>query len=411
MTWIWGERKRAECLPRSAVCGLFVTLLFPHLSTSAPMSETLNLTLDLIRRSSVTPDDAGCMDLLAARLEPFGFRREWLNFGDTKNIWLRRGTEAPLFVFLGHTDVVPPGPLEDWHSPPFEPEIREGRLYGRGAADMKSGVAAMVTALERFVAECPGHRGSIALLLTSDEEGAATHGVVKVVEVLEARSEKIDWCLIGEPSSFDRLGDVIRVGRRGSLCGALRVFGVQGHVAYPEQADNPIHRFAPALAELVSTVWDRGNAFFPPTSFQVSNIRSGTGAENVIPSRLEAQFNFRFSTASTEQGLKDRVHAILDRHGLQHALSWRLSGAPFLTDGGDLLEAIQCALTDERGEPARPDTGGGTSDGRFIAPTGAQVVELGPLNGTIHKANEHVPVVELDVLSNVYQKVLIKLLT
>lgn len=374
------------------------------------MSDTLNLTLELIRRASVTPADAGCMDLVGARLEPVGFHAEWLNFGDTKNIWLRRGTGAPLLVFLGHTDVVPPGPLEDWLSPPFEPEIRDGVLYGRGAADMKSGVAAMVTALERFVAAHPGHEGSVAVLLTSDEEGAATDGVVKVVEALEARGEKIDWCLIGEPSSFDRLGDVIRVGRRGSLCGELRIFGVQGHVAYPDRASNPIHRFAPALTELAATVWDRGNDYFPATSFQVSNLRAGTGAENVIPGRLEAQFNFRFSTATTADELKQRVRAVLDRHGLEYELSWRLSGAPFLTEGGALVEAVQRAVTRVIGVPPRPDTGGGTSDGRFIAPTGAQVVELGPLNGTIHKVNECIPVADIERLSSLYQAVLVELL-
>ena len=374
------------------------------------MTNSLKLTQELIRRESVTPEDAGCMDLIASRLEPLGFKAEWLNFGDTKNIWLRRGQAAPLFVFLGHTDVVPPGPLEDWSSPPFEPEIRGGVLYGRGAADMKSSIAAMVTALERFVTRLPDHKGSIAVLLTSDEEGAATDGVVKVVEALKARGERIDWCLIGEPSSFERLGDVIRVGRRGSLCGVLRVFGVQGHVAYPDKAENPIHRFAPALAELTAEVWDTGNEFFPPTRFQVSNIHSGTGAENVIPGRLEVLFNFRFSTALTEEDIKHRVHAILDRHGLKYELSWRLSGAPFLTPGAELIEATQRALEQVVGKRARPDTGGGTSDGRFIAPTGAQVVELGPLNGSIHKIDEHTPVVDIDTLSRVYEGVLVNLL-
>ncbi|HUL14203.1 MAG TPA: succinyl-diaminopimelate desuccinylase [Methylococcaceae bacterium] len=374
------------------------------------MTNSLKLTQELIRRESVTPEDAGCMDLIASRLEPLGFKAEWLNFGDTKNIWLRRGQAAPLFVFLGHTDVVPPGPLEDWSSPPFEPEIRGGVLYGRGAADMKSSIAAMVTALERFVTRLPDHKGSIAVLLTSDEEGAATDGVVKVVEALKARGERIDWCLIGEPSSFERLGDVIRVGRRGSLCGVLRVFGVQGHVAYPDKAENPIHGFAPALAELTAEVWDTGNEFFPPTRFQVSNIHSGTGAENVIPGRLEVLFNFRFSTALTEEDIKHRVHAILDRHGLKYELSWRLSGAPFLTPGAELIEATQQALEQVVGKRARPDTGGGTSDGRFIAPTGAQVVELGPLNGSIHKIDEHTPVEDIDTLSRVYEGVLVNLL-
>lgn len=374
------------------------------------MTATLKLTEELIRRGSVTPEDAGCMDLVAGRLQPLGFRCEWLNFGDTKNIWLRRGDEAPLLVLLGHTDVVPPGPLDDWQSPPFEPVIRDGMLYGRGAADMKSGVAAMVTAVESFIAEHPNHRGSIALMLTSDEEGAATDGVVRVVETLKARGETIDWCLIGEPSSFDALGDVIRVGRRGSLCGVLRVFGVQGHVAYPDKAVNPIHRFAPALLELTAEQWDQGNEFFPPTSFQVSNIHSGTGAENVVPGRLEVLFNFRFSTAITEEAIKSRVGAILDRHGLKYELSWRLSGAPFLTTRPELREAVQDALAQVVGRRARPDTGGGTSDGRFIAPTGAQVVELGVLNGSIHKVNEHVPVDDIERLSLIYRQVLVNLL-
>jgi succinyl-diaminopimelate desuccinylase len=374
------------------------------------MSDTLDLTLDLIRRESITPDDAGCMEAIAARLEPLGFKCERLDFGDTKNLWLRRGETSPLLVFLGHTDVVPPGPADDWASPPFMPMIRNGLLYGRGAADMKGGVAAMTTALARFAARYPGHEGSAALLLTSDEEGAATDGVVRVIEVFEARGDKIDWCVIGEPSSFDRLGDVIRVGRRGSLCGVLTVFGVQGHVAYPDKAENPIHRLAPALAELTDEVWDQGNEFFPPTSFQVSNIRAGTGAENVIPGRLEVLFNFRFSTALTEDDLKRRVHAILDRHGLRYELNWRLSGAPFLTTRPELVEATQAALETVLGRRARPDTGGGTSDGRFVAPTGAQVVELGSLNGTIHKVNEHVSVEDIDTLSAIYEQILVNLL-
>jgi succinyl-diaminopimelate desuccinylase len=343
-------------------------------------------------------------------LQPLGYKPERLDFGDTQNLWLRRGSDAPLFVFLGHTDVVPPGPLENWTSPPFEPHIRDGMLYGRGAADMKSGVAAMVTAAEKFVAQHPGHRGSIAILMTSDEEGAATHGVVKVVETLQARGDKIDWCLIGEPSSFDRLGDVIRVGRRGSLNGVLRVHGVQGHVAYPDKANNPIHRFAPALMELTAEVWDNGNEFFPPTSFQVSNINAGTGAENVIPGRIDVLFNFRFSTAVTEDELKRRVAAILDKYGLNYDLTWRLSGAPFLTTGSELIKATQQALEQITGQRAKPDTGGGTSDGRFIAPTGAQVVELGPLNGSIHKIDEHTPVADIETLSEVYRQVLANLL-
>lgn len=374
------------------------------------MSDTLDLTVELIRRPSVTPDDAGCMDLIAAKLEPYGFKTEWLNFADTRNIWLRRGESAPLLCFLGHTDVVPAGPSEDWNSPPFEPTIRDGQLYGRGAADMKSGIAAMTTALTRFVSRYPNHKGSIALLLTSDEEGAATNGVVKVIETLKNRDEKIDWCLIGEPSSFVSLGDVIRIGRRGSLCGVLRIFGVQGHVAYPDKAENPIHRFAPALSELTSEVWDQGNEYFPPTSFQISNIQAGTGAENVIPGRLEVLFNFRFSTALTEDQIKQRVHAILDKHGLRYELNWRLSGAPFLTPQPELIEATQKALETVLMRRASPDTGGGTSDGRFVAPTGAQVVELGPINGSIHKVNEHVRIEDIDKLSKVYEQVLVNLL-
>ncbi|MGZ8244679.1 succinyl-diaminopimelate desuccinylase [Methylomagnum sp.] len=374
------------------------------------MTDTFDLICELIRRRSVTPDDAGCMELIAARLEPFGFRCERLDFADTQNLWLRRGEAKPLLVFLGHTDVVPSGPENDWLFPPFEPTVRDGLLYGRGAADMKSGIAAMVTALERFAARHPAHQGSVALLLTSDEEGASTHGVVKVVEAFEARGDKMDWCVVGEPSSFDRLGDVIRVGRRGSLCGVLTVLGVQGHVAYPEKADNPIHRAAPALAELAAEVWDQGNEFFPPTSFQMSNIQAGTGAENVIPGRLTVLFNFRYSTAIAEAELKRRTHAILDQHGLRYELAWRLSGAPFLTTRPELIEACQAAIETVVGMRAKPDTGGGTSDGRFIAPTGTQVVEIGPLNGTIHKVNEHVSVEDIDTLSKIYEQILVNLL-
>jgi len=368
------------------------------------------LTQALMRRRSLTPDDAGCMSIIVERLQPLGFEVEWLDFGQTRNLWLRRGQQGPLFVFLGHTDVVPPGPLESWTSDPFAPEIRDGVLYGRGAADMKSSIAAMVVALERFIADCPDHDGSIALLLTSDEEGVGADGVLKAIEALTMRAEKIDWCLVGEPSSFESLGDVVRVGRRGSLCAELQVLGVQGHVAYPDKAENPIHRFAPVLRELTTAVWDNGNEFFPPTSLQVSNIQAGTGSENVIPGSLRVQFNFRFSTAVTEQELKQRVQGMLEKEGLRYELNWRLSGSPFLTIGTRLLDAVQQALQDLIGKPARPDTGGGTSDGRFIAPTGAEVLELGPLNGTIHKANECVPVADIGALVHIYRGILFNLL-
>lgn len=374
------------------------------------MHDTVALTAALITCRSVTPDDAGCMELIERELIPCGFVTEHLDFGATRNLFMRHGVESPLLVFLGHTDVVPSGPEADWKYPPFEATIDGDLMYGRGAADMKSGVAAMVTALARFTQSYPDHLGSIALLMTSDEEGSAHDGVVKVVETFKERGEKIDWCVIGEPSSFDRLGDVIRVGRRGSLNGVLKVEGTQGHVAYPDKADNPIHRLAPALAELANEIWDHGNEFFPPTSFQVSNIQSGTGAENVIPGRLEMLFNFRFSTAVTEEELKRRVASILDRHGLRYSLTWRLSGAPFLTTGSKLIEATQSALEEVVGQRARPDTGGGTSDGRFIAPTGAEVVELGPLNGSIHKINEHTPVADIETLSTIYETILTKLM-
>lgn len=374
------------------------------------MSPTLDLLTALIARPSVTPEDAGCQTLLAERLAAAGFTAERLDFADTRNIWLRRGSAAPLFVFLGHTDVVPSGPESAWQSPPFVPSIRDGKLYGRGAADMKGGIAAFVTAVERFCASHPGHPGSIAVLLTSDEEGAAVNGIVKVVEVLNARQERIDWCLVGEPSSDRQVGDVIRVGRRGSLCAKLTVLGIQGHVAYPELADNPIHRFAPALQALCAEVWDHGNAFFPPTRLQVSNLNAGTGAENIIPGRLEAQFNLRFCTELDVDAIQTRTRGILDAHGLNYELEWRLSGQPFLTPGGALLDATHAAIRAVCGFETRDDTGGGTSDGRFIAPTGAQVIELGPLNASIHKVNEHIGLEELETLSRIYEQVLVELL-
>lgn len=374
------------------------------------MSATLFLLQQLIACASVTPEDAGCQDMIAERLEPIGFTAERLHFADTHNIWLRRGESAPLLVFLGHTDVVPAGALDAWHSPPFEPTIRDGHLYGRGAADMKGGIAAFITACERFIAAYPEHGGSIAVMLTSDEEGPATHGVVKVVEVLQQRGEKIDWCLVGEPSSDKRIGDVIRVGRRGSLNGKLTVHGIQGHVAYPELAENPIHAIAPALAELTAEVWDNGNAFFPATTLQVSNLNAGTGAENVIPGKLDAQFNLRFSTELNEQTIKQRVHAILDRHPLRYDLHWRLSGNPFLTERGQLIDAAHLAIKAVTGYETLDDTGGGTSDGRFIAPTGAEVIELGPLNESIHKVNERIGLDDLEILSRIYEQLLIILL-
>jgi len=374
------------------------------------MSDTLELLKNLIARASITPDDAGCQDVLANRLTPQGFNAERLNFADTQNIWLRRGTSKPLFTFLGHTDVVPPGSPDAWSSPPFVPTIQGGKLYGRGAADMKGGIAAFITAVERFVATFPDHHGSIAVMMTSDEEGVATHGVVKVIDVLERRNEKIDWCLVGEPSSNKNIGDVIRVGRRGSLCARLTVKGIQGHVAYPELAENPIHTFAPALTALTEEVWDHGNEFFPPTRLQISNINAGTGAENIIPGSLDVQFNLRFSTELDEDTIKRRTHAILDRYGFNYDLHWRLSGNPFLTKPGELIAATHAAIKSVTGFETLDDTGGGTSDGRFVAPTGAQVIELGPLNESIHKINEHIALDDLEILSRIYEQILINLL-
>jgi succinyl-diaminopimelate desuccinylase len=374
------------------------------------MSEPLALLRDLISRESVTPEDAGCQDLLAARLVKLNFKEERLNFNDTQNIWLRRGEAKPLFTFLGHTDVVPPGPLEAWLSPPFVPTIRDGKLYGRGAADMKGGIACFLIAVERFIAKHPNHQGSIAVMLTSDEEGIATNGVVKVMEVLAQRHEKIDWCLVGEPSSDKQIGDVIRVGRRGSLCAKLTVIGIQGHVAYPELADNPIHSFAPALKELTEEVWDQGNLFFPPTSLQVSNINSGTGAENIIPGSAEVQFNLRFCTELSEATIKQRTSAILDKYNFTYEIQWRLSGNPFLTEKGALIDATHAAIKTVTGFDTLDDTGGGTSDGRFIAPTGAQVIELGPLNESIHKINENVGIDDLEILTAIYEQIMVNLL-
>ncbi|MCU0934840.1 MAG: succinyl-diaminopimelate desuccinylase [Gammaproteobacteria bacterium] len=358
----------------------------------------------------MTPDDAGCQALLAERLEALGFRCEPMRFGAVDNLWARRGTSGRVFCFAGHTDVVPSGPAEDWTSPPFEPTLREGQIWGRGAADMKGSLAARVTACERFLARHPAPKGDIAFLLTSDEEGPAVDGTVRVLETLAARGERIDWCLVGEPTSLERIGDAVKNGRRGSLNGRLRVHGVQGHIAYPSRAENPIHRFAPALAEVCALEWDRGNEFFPPTTFQVSNLNSGTGAENVIPGHLEARFNFRFSTEVTAEALKARVEEVLRRHGLRYELAWNLSGNPFLTPRGALLEATRGAVRDVTGLDPDVNTAGGTSDGRFIAPTGADVVELGPLNATIHQVDERVGVEDLDRLSAIYERLLERLI-
>lgn len=374
------------------------------------MSDTLDLAIDLINRPSVTPEDEGCQALLAARLEKLGFKNEHLRFEDVDNLWSVYGTEGPLFVFAGHTDVVPTGPEAKWKHPPFQATIENGILYGRGTADMKGSIAAMITATERYFANGNTPKGRIGFLITSDEEGPSINGTVKVVEYLEQKSEKIDWCLVGEPSSTDKLGDVIKNGRRGSLGCELTIKGKQGHVAYPHLADNPVHRAAPFIAELTAQEWDQGNEFFPPTTFQISNINSGTGATNVIPGELHMVFNFRFSTEVTEEQLRQRVEALIAQHGLEHEITWTLSGHPFLTAEGKLVEAISQSIKDVCGYDTELSTAGGTSDGRFIAPTGAQVVELGPLNATIHKIDEHVAVDDLDTLSTVYEQVLVKLL-
>ena len=375
------------------------------------MSATLDLSRALIERPSITPDDQGCQQLLAGRLQAIGFRTEHLRFDDYDNLWSRRGSSQPLFVFAGHTDVVPPGPLDDWDSPPFEAVVRDGYLYGRGAADMKGSIAAMVTACERFIAEHADHNGSIALLITSDEEGPSVNGTIKVIELLQSRAEHIDWCLVGEPSSREQVGDTIKNGRRGSLNGVLEILGKQGHVAYPQLADNPIHRAAPALAELCTVEWDAGNEFFPPTTFQISNISAGSGTENVIPGSLQIMFNLRFSTESSVDSIRSRVDEILTRHGLDYVITWKVSGEPFLTAAGELVDAARAAIKSTVGIETLLSTSGGTSDGRFIAPTGAQVVELGPLNDTIHKINECVKTEELDKLSVIYEEILKQLLT
>lgn len=373
-------------------------------------SATLELARDLIARPSVTPNDAGCQSLIAGRLAPLGFSGEPLSSNGVDNLWLRRGAGSPVVCFAGHTDVVPPGPLERWRSDPFEPTEREGRLYGRGAADMKSSIAAFVTAAETFVSRHPNHRGSIALLLTSDEEGPATDGTVKVVERLRNRSERLDYCIVGEPTSVSELGDVIKNGRRGSLSGELTVRGIQGHVAYPHLAKNPVHAAAAALAELAAMQWDRGDEYFPPTTWQISNIHAGTGATNVIPGELTALFNFRFCPASPADTLKQRCCEVLDRHGLDYSIAWSLSGQPFITPRGRLVAALSAAIESVTGRRPELSTTGGTSDGRFIAEICSEVVELGPINETIHKLDENIRLADLDRLSEIYCKALESLL-
>ena len=366
------------------------------------MHSALELARQLIARSSVTPEDAGCQDLIAQRLAAAGFRCETLRFGAVTNLWARRGSGHPLVCFAGHTDVVPPGPLEDWRSDPFTPFERDGRLYGRGAADMKSSLAAFTVAAEAFAQERPAHSGSIALLITSDEEGPSVDGTVRVVERLKAQGEQIDYCIVGEPSSVIALGDMIKNGRRGSLSGRLTVRGVQGHVAYPHLARNPIHALAPALAELAAAVWDEGNEYFPPTTWQASNIHAGTGVGNVIPGSLELDFNFRFSTASTERSLRERLEALLRRHGIDYTLAWVLGGKPFLTQRGELVEIVSRAIKAHTGRTPQLSTTGGTSDARFIAEICPQIVELGPVNASIHQANEHIALPELELLPKIY---------
>lgn len=372
---------------------------------------TLELAKQIIARKSLTPLDDGCLDIISARLSPLDFKLEKIRHGEVDNLWARRGNTAPVLCFAGHTDVVPTGPADKWVSPPFEPTVRDGMLYGRGAADMKGSIAAFVAAVEKFVAEYPQHNGSIALLLTSDEEGIAVDGTVRVVEALQARNEKLDYCIVGEPTCVSKLGDTIKNGRRGSLSGTLIVKGVQGHIAYPHLVKNPIHLSAPAIAELAATEWDKGNEYFPPTSWQISNIKGGTGATNVVPGTVEILFNFRHSTASTVDSLKSRFTAILDKHGLEYDLQWEnSSGKPYLTPRGDMVDAVAGAIKQVTGIETELSTSGGTSDGRFIADICPQVIELGPLNATIHKLNECVSVADLDALTEIYRLTLIKLL-
>ena len=377
---------------------------------AAEAAATLGLTRELIARRSITPKDEGCQTLLGERLARLGFKVEPVRRGDVTNLWARRGAAAPLLCFVGHTDVVPTGPLDQWHSDPFVPTERDGKLFGRGAADMKTSIAAFVVAIEDFLAKHASHKGSIALLITSDEEGPAVDGTVKVVELLKSRSERIDYCLVGEPTCVAKLGDTIKNGRRGSLSGALRVKGVQGHIAYPHLVKNPVHLVAPALAELASTEWDKGNDSFPPTTWQVSNIHGGTGADNVTPGEVEIRFNFRFSTASTADGLKQRVHALLDRHKLDYKLDWTLGAVPYLTPRGKLVDALSASIREVTGAAPEVSTTGGTSDGRFIADICKEVVEFGPVNASIHKLNEHIDLAAIEQLREIYQRLLGRLL-
>lgn len=372
--------------------------------------ESLALLKELVRRPSITPDDAGCQELMAASLKAMGFTVEDMPFGDVTNFWARRGDDGPLLCFAGHTDVVPPGALDEWSTDPFEPVEKDGNLYGRGTADMKGSLAAMIVAIRNFLERSPDHAGSIALLITSDEEGRARDGTLKVVEALSARDERIDWCVVGEPSSHKQLGDVVRVGRRGSLSGTVTVNGIQGHVAYPHLADNPIKRISPVLADLHAIQWDEGNEHFPPTSFQVVRIQSDAGAVNVIPGSLTARFNFRYSTVWDHESLRRRVHEVFDQHDLDYSIDWHLSGEPFLTDGGPLVEAVDQAVRKVAGISPELSTGGGTSDGRFISPSGADVVELGPINASIHKIDEHVQIDDLPRLVEMYEKIMESLL-
>lgn len=369
-------------------------------------SATIQLTKELISRQSVTPEDAGCQKLMATRLEKLGFNIESMFFVDTLNMWARKGSQEPVFCFAGHTDVVPTGDPANWDTPPFEPTIKDGMLYGRGAADMKGSLAAMIVATENFIAKHPDHKGSIAYLITSDEEGPFINGTTRVIDTLEQRNEKITWCVVGEPSSTNYCGDIVKNGRRGSLTGDLRIKGVQGHVAYPHLADNPVHNAAHAIAELTDLQWDKGNDYFPPTSFQISNINGGTGAGNVIPGELDVLFNFRYSTEVTAEQLVETVETLFDKHQLNYELDWTYNGLPFLTDTGTFIDAVNSAVESVTGKLPELSTSGGTSDGRFIAPTGAQVIELGPCNATIHKVNESVSVKDLDDLTLMYERIL-----